>query len=296
MPNINIFADEHILSPTEQTWKHYSSQQIAMAALWALGLLLFLMVFAPLIAPHEPDIRQAHLLLQPPSWDDQGTGDYFFGTDDLGRDVLSRLLYGLRLTFGNALIISFIALVIGTTIGITAAISRGLLSSTLHHIMDTALSIPSLLLAIIFISVLGPGLDHSLFAILLASIPQFIRGVYLSVYQELQKEYIVALKLDGANHYRIIRYGVFPNIIETLVNLLTRAISSAIIDISALGFLGLGAQRPLSEWGTMLSGATDLVFIAPWTVVLPGLAILVTIFIVNIVGESLRQSVIAGID
>jgi len=296
MPNINIFADEHILSPAEQTWKHYSSQQIAMAALWALGLLLFLLVFAPLIAPHEPDIRQAHLLLQPPSWDEQGTVDYFFGTDDLGRDVLSRLLYGLRLTFGNALIISFIALIIGTTIGITAAISRGLLSSTLHHIMDTALSIPSLLLAIIFISVLGPGLDHSLLAILLASIPQFIRGVYLSVYQELQKEYIVALKLDGANNYRIIRYGVFPNIIETLVNLLTRAISSAIIDISALGFLGLGAQRPLSEWGTMLSGATDLVFIAPWTVVLPGLAILVTIFIVNLVGESLRQSVIAGVD
>ncbi|MFT5805857.1 MAG: cationic peptide transport system permease protein [Moritella dasanensis] len=296
MPNLNVFADEHILSPAEQTWKHYSSQQIAMAALWALGLLFFLLVFAPFIAPHEPDLRQAHLLLQPPSWDDKGTVDYFLGTDDLGRDVLSRLLYGLQLTFGNALLISFIALIIGTTIGITAAISRGLLSSTLHHIMDTALSIPSLLLAIIFISVLGPGLDHSLFAILLASIPQFIRGVYLSVYQELQKEYIIALKLDGANNYRIIRYGVFPNIIETLVNLLTRAISSAIIDISALGFLGLGAQRPLSEWGTMLSGATDLVFIAPWTVVLPGLAILVTIFIVNIVGESLRQSIIAGID
>lgn len=296
MPNLNVFADEHILSPAEQTWKHYSSQQIAMAALWALGLLFFLLVFAPLIAPHSPDLRQAHLLLQPPSWDDKGTVDYFLGTDDLGRDVLSRLLYGLQLTFGNALLISVIALVIGTTIGITAAISRGLLSSTLHHIMDTALSIPSLLLAIIFISVLGPGLDHSLLAILLASIPQFIRGVYLSVYQELQKEYIIALKLDGANNYRIIRYGVFPNIIETLVNLLTRAISSAIIDISALGFLGLGAQRPLSEWGTMLSGATDLVFIAPWTVVLPGLAILVTIFIVNIVGESLRQSIIAGID
>ncbi|WP_017220340.1 ABC transporter permease subunit [Moritella dasanensis] len=296
MPNLNVFADEHILSPAEQTWKHYSSQQIAMAALWALGLLFFLLVFAPFIAPHEPDLRQAHLLLQPPSWDDKGTVDYFLGTDDLGRDVLSRLLYGLQLTFGNALLISFIALIIGTTIGITAAISHGLLSSTLHHIMDTALSIPSLLLAIIFISVLGPGLDHSLLAILLASIPQFIRGVYLSVYQELQKEYIIALKLDGANNYRIIRYGVFPNIIETLVNLLTRAISSAIIDISALGFLGLGAQRPLSEWGTMLSGATDLVFIAPWTVVLPGLAILVTIFIVNIVGESLRQSIIAGID
>ncbi|PKH09516.1 ABC transporter permease subunit [Moritella sp. Urea-trap-13] len=296
MPNINVFADEHILSPAEQTWKHYSSQQIAMAALWALGLLFFLLVFAPFIAPHAPDLRQAHLLLQPPSWDDQGTVDYFLGTDDLGRDVLSRLLYGLRLTFGNALLVSFIALIIGTTIGISAAISSGLLSSTLHHIMDTALSIPSLLLAIIFISVLGPGLDHSLLAILLASIPQFIRGVYLSVYQELQKEYIIALKLDGANNYRIIRYGVFPNIIETLVNLLTRAISSAIIDISALGFLGLGAQRPLSEWGTMLSGATDLVFIAPWTVILPGLAILVTIFIINIVGESLRQSIIAGID
>lgn len=296
MPNINVFADEHILSPAEQTWKHYSSQQVAMAALWALGLLFFLLVFAPFIAPHEPDLRQAHLLLQPPSWDDLGTVDYFLGTDDLGRDVLSRLLYGLRLTFGNALLISFIALIIGTSIGIAAAISRGLLSSILHHIMDTALSIPSLLLAIIFISVLGPGLDHSLFAILLASIPQFIRGVYLSVYQELQKEYIIALKLDGANNYRIIRYGVFPNIIETLVNLLTRAISSAIIDISALGFLGLGAQRPLSEWGTMLSGATDLVFIAPWTVVLPGLAILVTIFVVNVVGESVRQSIIAGID
>ena len=296
MPNINVFADEHILSPAEQTWRHFSSQQIAMAALWVLGMLLFLMVFAPILAPHEPDLRQAHLLLQPPSWDEHGTVDYFLGTDDLGRDILSRLLYGLQLTFGNALLVSFIALLIGTSIGIMAAISHGMLSSTLHHIMDTALSIPSLLLAIIFISVLGPGLTHSLLAILLALIPQFIRGVYLAVSQELQKEYIIAIKLDGANNYRIIRDGVFPNIIDTLINLVTRAISSAIIDISTLGFLGIGAQRPLSEWGTMLAGASDLIFIAPWTVILPGLAILLTIFIVNLVGESLRQSVIAGVD
>lgn len=296
MPNVNVFADQHILTPAEQTWKHFSSQQVAMAAFWALMLLMFFLVFAPLLAPHEPDLRQAHLLLQPPSWDEQGTVDYFLGTDDLGRDLLSRLMHGIRLTFGNALLVSFIALIIGTSIGIMAALSRGLLSSTLHHIMDTALSIPSLLLAIIFISVLGPGLEHSLIAILLALIPQFIRGVYIEVDQELQKEYIIALKLDGANNFRIIRYGIFPNIFEILVNLTTRAISSAIIDISALGFLGLGAQSPSPEWGAMLSGASDLIFIAPWTVVLPGLSILITIFIINIVGESLRQSVIVGID
>lgn len=296
MPNVNVFADEHILSPAEQAWKHFSSQQVAMAALWALAVLCLFLVFAPILAPHDPDLRQAHLLLQPPSWDELGTVDYFLGTDDLGRDILSRLMHGIRLTFGNALLVSFIALIIGTTIGIFAAISRGLLSSVLHHIMDTALSIPSLLLAIIFISVLGPGLEHSLFAILLALIPQFIRGIYIAVDQELQKEYIIALRLDGANHYRIVRYGIFPNITETLVNLVTRAVSSAIIDISALGFLGLGAQSPLPEWGAMLSGATDLIFIAPWTVILPGLSILFTIFMINIVGESLRQSVIVGID
>lgn len=296
MPNINVFKDEHILTPAEQAWKHFSSHQVAMTALWALGILLFLLIFAPLIAPHDPELGQVDLLLQPPSWDENGTVDYFLGTDDLGRDILSRLLYGLRLTFGNALLVSFVALIIGTSIGIAAAISRGILSSTLHHMLDTALSIPSLLLAIIFISVLGPGLEHSLIAILLASIPQFIRGIYLAVSQELQKEYIIALRLDGATNYRIIRYGILPNICEIIVNLITRAISSAIIDISALGFLGLGAQHPLSEWGTMLSGAVDLVFIAPWTVILPGIAILITIFTINLVGESLRQSIIIGVD
>ncbi len=296
MPGPKVFSEEKILSPTEYSWLVFQKNTIAMAALWALIVIFVVTLFAPVIAPYAMDFQSPSALLQPPSWSPEGEVDFFLGTDDLGRDVFSRLIYGAQLTFGGALLVVVPAMLLGTLVGIIGGISKGVKASILHHLLDTLLSIPSLLLAIILISILGPGYFNALMAIFLALTPQFIRAVYRAVDDELSKEYIVAIKLDGATNYRILRYGVMPNILETLVSQTTRAITSAILDITALGFLGLGAQRPLPEWGAMLSDTMELVFMASWTVTLPGLAILFTILTVNVVGEGLRQAILGGME
>lgn len=296
MASTNIFSEEKIRSPLAHSWYIYQQNALAMVALWVLGLITALALFAPWVAPYDLGYQDVTNLLQPPSWYENGQIDFFFGTDDLGRDILSQMILGAQLTFGGGVLTALLALLFGSLIGVIGGMSHGIKASVLHHILDTFLSIPSLLIAIIIVSVLGPGYLHCLLAIFLALLPQFIRAVYRAVNDELQKEHIVALKLDGATHYRIFRYGILPNIPETLISQTTRAVTAAILDISALGFLGLGAQRPYSEWGTMLSDTMELVFLAPWTVTLPGLAILFTILTINVVGEGMRQSVLRGMD
>ena len=235
-------------------------------------------------------------LLLAPSWASTGNIDYFLGTDDLGRDILSRLVVGARLTFGNALLVVVIALLVGSAIGILGGMSKGVKSSVLHHLLDTLLSIPSLLLAIIVVAILGPGLFNTLIAITLALIPPFIRATYNAVHAEMQKEYIIASRLDGSPPLRIMRLAILPNIVETLVTQTTRTLSAAILDISAVGFLGLGAQSPQPEWGAMLADSSDLIYLAPWTVTLPGMAILFSVLVTNLVGEGIREALKEGND
>ncbi|MBL1378071.1 ABC transporter permease subunit [Zobellella iuensis] len=287
----NIYPELKVRSPLEQAWDLFRKNTLAMIGLWGLGLLSLLTLFGPWLAPYPPFEQFGQVLLLPPSWAIDGNIDFFLGTDDLGRDMLSRLIIGARLTFGNGVLVVLVALLVGGCIGILGGMSKGLKASILNHLLDTLLSIPSLLLAIIFVAILGPGLFNTLLAITLALTPQFIRATYNAVSDEMQKEYITALRLDGANHWRILRFGVLPNLSDTIVSQTTRGLSSAILDITAVGFLGLGAQPPLPEWGAMLSDAMELVYLAPWIAILPGLAILLSVLVVNMVGEGLRQAI-----
>ncbi|WP_375055295.1 ABC transporter permease subunit [Zobellella sp. DQSA1] len=287
----NIYPELKVRSPQEQAWDLFRKNTLAMIGLWGLGVLSLLTLFGSWLAPYPPYEQFGQVLLLPPSWADNGNIDFFLGTDDLGRDMLSRLIIGARLTFGNGVLVVLVALLAGGCIGILGGMSKGLKSSILNHLLDTLLSIPSLLLAIIFVAILGPGLFNTLLAITLALTPQFIRATYNAVSDEMQKEYITALRLDGANHWRILRFGVLPNLSDTIVSQTTRGLSSAILDITAVGFLGLGAQPPRPEWGAMLSDAMELVYLAPWIAILPGLAILLSVLVVNMVGEGLRQAI-----
>ncbi|WP_445399710.1 putrescine export ABC transporter permease SapC [Zobellella sp. An-6] len=287
----NIYPELRVRSPLEQAWELFRQNTLAMIGLWGLGFLSLLTLFGPWLAPYPPHEQFSQALLLPPSWADDGNIDFFLGTDDLGRDLLSRLITGARLTVGNGVLVVLVALLVGGCIGILGGMSKGLKSSILNHLLDTLLSIPSLLLAIIFVAILGPGLFNTLLAITLALTPQFIRATYNAVSDEMQKEYITALRLDGANRWRILRFGVLPNLSDTIVSQTTRGLSSAILDITAVGFLGLGAQPPRPEWGAMLSDAMELVYLAPWTVTLPGLAILLSVLVINMVGEGLRQAI-----
>ncbi|MGR5300632.1 putrescine export ABC transporter permease SapC [Vibrio alfacsensis] len=291
----NIYQEERIPTQFERFWRSYRVNSLAMFGLWCLILILFVTIFAPLLAPYDPQAQSGELLV-PPSWAPAGTVDYFLGTDDLGRDILSRLITGSQLTFGAAVIITAIAALIGCVIGVLAGMTRGLLSSILNHLLDTVMSIPSLLLAIIFVAFLGFGEFNILLAICLALIPRFIRSVYIAVHTEVEKDYIMAARLDGANDFYLLWNSILPNILTVIAAEITLALSMAILDITALGFLGLGAQTPSTEWGAILGDSVELIYIAPSTVTLPGLTIMFTVVVLNLVGEGVRQALNAGIE
>ena len=253
--------------------------------------MIILAIFSPILAPHSSVESNVAMAMLPPAWDDNGNVSYLLGTDDLGRDMLSRLMHGASLTFGLSFIVVIVALVIGVFIGALSALTQGIKSSFLSHFLDVILSIPSLLLAIIIVAILGPGLSNTLWAVVMVLIPQFVHITRNAVKEEFAKDYVMASKLDGASSLRILHYSVLPNIIEKIISQATFAQSAAILDIAALGFLGLGAPIPLPEWGAMLASGFDLFYIAPWTVYLPGLAILFAVVATNLVGEGLRHAI-----
>ncbi|MBE4157808.1 ABC transporter permease subunit [Vibrio parahaemolyticus] len=291
----NVYQEERIPTQFERFWRSYRANGLAMFGLWCLGLIVLITILAPWLAPFDPQAQSGELLV-PPSWAPAGTVDTFLGTDDLGRDILSRLIMGSQLTFGAAIGITAIATIVGCFIGVLAGMTKGLLSSTLNHLLDTVMSIPSLLLAIIFVAFLGFGEFNILLAICLALIPRFIRSVYIAVHTEVEKDYIMAARLDGANDFYLLWSSILPNILTVIAAEITLALSAAILDITALGFLGLGAQAPSTEWGAILGDSVELIYIAPWTVTLPGLTIMFTVIILNLVGEGVRQALNAGIE
>ncbi|AIU66424.1 MULTISPECIES: putrescine export ABC transporter permease SapC [Vibrio] len=291
----NVYQEEQIPTQFERFWRSYRANGLAMFGLWCLGLIVIVTIASPWLAPHDPQAQTGELLV-PPSWNPAGTVEYFLGTDDLGRDILSRLIVGSQLTFGAAVIITLIATVVGCLIGILAGMTKGLISSTLNHLLDTVMSIPSLLLAIIFVAFLGFGEFNILLAICLALIPRFVRSVYIAVHTEVEKDYIMAARLDGANDFYLLWNSILPNILVVIASEVTLALSIAILDITALGFLGLGAQAPSTEWGAILGDSVELIYLAPWTVTLPGLAIMFIVIVINLVGEGVRQALNAGIE
>jgi len=290
MPQIKIYLGDDIPSPMRRLWHAFTNNPFAFAGLWAVIFLLLLAIFGPFIAPYAADQQDLHALLLPPSWDTAGTVEHFLGTDDLGRDIFSRLLHGAHLTFGMALGIVMASLVLGFIIGTISGMSRGLKSSVLSHLLDALLSIPSLLMAILVVAVMGPGLENVFWAVGLALTPQFVRAIHQAIHIELQKEYVTAARLDGASPVQIFWYVVMPNIWDTVIIQTTLGISAAILDIAALGFLNLGAQTPSPEWGAMVFQGVDNLLIAPWTVTIPGVAILCSVLAINLVGDGLRSA------
>ncbi|CAM3900175.1 MULTISPECIES: ABC transporter permease subunit [Shewanella] len=290
MPQIKIYQEDHIPSPLSRIWSAFTDNPFAFAGLWAVCCLLLLALFGPLIAPYSPEHQDPLALLLAPSWEPTGTVEHFLGTDDLGRDIFSRLLHGAHLTFGMALAIVITALLLGFIIGSISGMMKGLKSSILSHLLDALLSIPSLLMAILVVAVTGPGLGNVFWAVGIALTPQFVRAIHQAVHEELQKEYVTAARLDGANSLQIFWYVILPNVMDTMIIQTTLGISAAILDIAALGFLNLGAQAPSPEWGAMVSQGLDNLLTAPWTVTIPGVAILCSVLAINLVGDGLRSA------
>ena len=290
----NEFNEEKIQSPLKYIWSIFKNKNVAVISMWAVFVLILVTIFCNFLIPYPPTLQNSDMLLLPPYWVDGSNPLHLLGTDDLGRDTFSRLLKGIQFTLTGALIITLFVSVLGLIIGSTAALTKGVKASVVHHLLDALLTIPTLLTALILIVLFGMSFENSLLAVSLSLLPQFIRGIFICIESELNKQYVIALRLDGANKLRLLRFGILPNIIEPFVTLLNRIFTMAVLEITTLGFLGFGANLDEIELGALIAKSVDLVYLSPYLVLFPGIAIFLIIIIFNIFAEGIRHAVIEG--
>ncbi len=271
-------------------WYYFSENRGAVIGLWIFVLLVITAIFAPVLAPYGPAERLPNANLLPPFWEQGGTTAHLLGTDAIGRDILSRLIYGARYSLFIGIIVTTLALVGGISIGVIAGYFRGWVDTVIMRVMDIILAFPSLLLALVLVAVLGPGLTNAMIAIALVLQPHFVRLTRAAVMSEKGRDYVTAAKVSGAGHLRLMFRTILPNCMAPLIVQASLSFSSAILDAAALGFLGMGAQPPTPEWGTMLAEAREFILRAWWVVTFPGLAILITVLAINLVGDGLRDA------
>jgi dipeptide transport system permease protein len=270
-------------------WRSFSHNKGAVGGLFYFAFIVICALLAPVLAPHSPIEQFRDALLAPPAWAAEGTHRFLLGTDDIGRDILSRLLYGARLSLMIGLVAVVLAMLPGIALGLTAAFFPRV-GTAILRLMDVMLALPSLLLAIAVVAVLGPGLTNTMLAIAIVAIPNYVRLVRASAMSELAKDYVVASRLAGASTLRLMFDTVLPNCMAPVIVTATLGFSDAILTAAALGFLGLGAQPPTPEWGTMLASARDYIERASWVVTFPGVAILTTVLAINLMGDGLRDA------
>jgi peptide/nickel transport system permease protein len=241
-------------------------------------------IFAPVIAPYDPTELGVGQALQPPNW------DYWFGTDEFGRDLFSRIVYGSRLTLYVGLIAVGISMTVGVLVGLVAGYVGGWLETALMRAVDVLFSFTETLIALAAVAVLGPSLTNAMIAVGISAIPFYARITYGAVLVEKNKEYFKAAESVGARHLRLLFRHILPNILSPIIVVATVGVSVAVLSASALSFLGLGAQPPSPEWGAMLAAGRDYFKRAPWITTFPGLAIAITVLGFNLLGDALREA------
>ncbi|MGJ4945514.1 ABC transporter permease subunit [Bradyrhizobium sp. HKCCYLS1011] len=276
--------------PLLEFWLDFKQNFGAVAGLVVIAILILLALSADLVAPHSPVLTNNTVFLKPPFWQQGGSMAYPLGTDAIGRDILSRLIHGARLSLLIGIAVVTLSVISGTILGLVAGFFRGVIEIAIMRLMDITLTLPSLLLAIVIVAILGPGLMNAMLAVAIVLLPHYVRIARAAVISEVAKDYVTAAKVAGAGRLRLMFKEVLPNCAAPLIVQATLGISTAILDAAALGFLGLGAQPPSPEWGTMLADAREFVLRAWWVVTLPGLAILVTVLAFNLLGDGLRDA------
>ena len=276
--------------PLREFWGYFSANHGAVAGLIVIVAVVTVALLADVLAPHSPILTNPSVALKPPFWQEGGSLPYPLGTDPIGRDILSRLIHGARLSLLIGIAVVAISIAVGTVLGLVAGFFRGLIEIFIMRLMDIILTLPSLLLAIVIVAVLGPGLMNSMIAVALVILPHYVRLARAAVIAETSKDYVTAARVSGAGTGRLMFREVLPNCTAPLIVQASLGISTAILDAAALGFLGLGAQPPAAEWGTMLADAREFVLRAWWVVTFPGLAILITVLAFNLLGDGLRDA------
>ncbi|WP_064712517.1 ABC transporter permease [Rhizobium bangladeshense] len=268
------------------TWRQFTANRLAVVGLLIIIALLLVAAFADLLATHNPvvgDLRNARLL--PP-----GTSGYLLGTDDQGRDIYSRLIYGSRLTLFVVVLVAIISAPIGLIVGTVSGYAGGWVDATLMRITDIFLAFPKLVLALAFVAALGPGIQNAVIAIAVTSWPPYARIARAETLTVRRSDYISAVKLMGASPFRIIVRHVMPLCISSLIVRVTLDMAGIILTAAGLGFLGLGAQPPLPEWGAMIASGRRFILDQWWVAAMPGIAILIVSLGFNLLGDGLRDA------
>lgn len=277
-------------SPIKEFTTHFIRNKGAVIGLIFLLIMVLAAICAPWIAPYSPVEQFRDHMLQPPAWQEGGTAQFLLGTDEAGRDILSRIIHGGRLSLFIGICAVILTLIPGIVLGLLAGFYPKSLGRVIMRIADIMMALPSVLLAIAIMAILGPGVTNAMVAIAVVGLPAYIRLVRGSVMTELSKDYVVASRVSGAGILRLMFIAVLPNCMAPIIVQATLGFSSAILDIAALGFLGLGVQPPSPEWGTMLATARDYISRAWWVVTFPGLTILLTVLAINLMGDGLRDA------
>lgn len=267
-----------------ESMKLFFQHKLAVIGSVIVFLFLILAIFSPLIAPFGINEQSLGERFSAPS------AAHWFGTDDFGRDIFSRVVHGARISLWVGFFSVLGSVILGTLLGLIAGYGGRVLDAVISRVFDILLAFPSILLAIAIVSILGPSLQNALIAIAIINVPTFGRLVRSKVLSIKQEEYVLAAKAVGMSHRRIVLRHILPNSMVPVIVQATLAIGTAIIEAAALGFLGLGAQAPSPEWGKMLADARPYLVQAPWTLIFPGVAIMLTVLGFNLMGDGLRDT------
>ncbi len=276
--------------PFRAFWSAFSENRGAVIGLIVVVMIVAIAIFAPWLAPYDPLEQFKGATKLPPFWAEKSDPRFLFGTDAVGRDMLSRLMYGARISLMIGLSVMSVSMFVGVALGLAAAWYGGLVDVIIIRIMDLIMAIPSLVLAILIIAVIGPGFVNTIIAVTIVYMPRYVRLLRASALSELSRDYVTAAKVAGVKPLRLMFVTVLPNCLAPLIVQAALGISDAILEAAGLGFLGLGAQPPAPEWGAMLADTRDLMQSHPWVMALPGLCILVTVMAINLMGDGLRDA------
>jgi dipeptide transport system permease protein len=284
------FASPVLSAPTPLAafWAAFRENRGAVFGLSIVALVVAMALLANLIAPHSPTDQFREAVRAPPVWEQGGSWRFILGTDGDGRDMLSRIIYGARVSLFIGLSVMSVSFVIGIALGLASAMAGPIPDVAISRAMDLILATPSLVLAILVVAVLGPGLVNTILAVTIVYLPRYVR--LMRAAGELAKDYVTAARVIGVGTLRLMFVTILPNCLAPLIVQAALGVSDAILEAAALGFLGLGAQPPTPEWGSMLADSREFIRSNPWIVTFPGLAILITVVAINLTGDGLRDA------
>ncbi len=281
--NSQVQNTQRKYSPLKEFWKSFKKQKAALVASIFIGLLIVIAIIGPYIAPYDPFKPNYNALLEGPS------ASHLAGTDEYGRDIFSRLIVGAKISLMVSFSAVFLGLILGTILGLISGYFGGWVDKIIMRSCDVLFSFPDLLLAIAIVALLGPGINNVIIAVMIFSVPSFARLVRGATLNAKENVYVEAAQSMGASHVRVLWKHIFPETISELIIFVTMRIGTAILAASGLSFLGLGASPEMPEWGVMLSSGRDYLGTSSHVVIMPGIAIFLTVLAFNLIGDGLRD-------